>query len=82
MLQLEVRNVGYIIQLDNAAFHPAKKLEVPANIILLFQPPYSPELNPGEEREEGEEGGDYTNSLLPPPPPTLPTLPISSRFEP
>lgn len=38
----------HIIQLDNAPFHTAKKLNIPDNIILLFQPPYSPELNPIE----------------------------------
>ena len=38
----------HIIQLDNASVHTAKKLEVPENIILLFQPPYSPEVNPIE----------------------------------
>ena len=37
-----------IIQLDNGAIHKAKKLTIPSNIILLFQPPYSPELNPRE----------------------------------
>ena len=45
----EVRNVGLnIIQVDTGLFHKAKKLEIPENIILLFQPPYSPELNPIE----------------------------------
>lgn len=38
-----------IIQLDNGAFHKAKRLQVPANLILLFQPPYCPELNPIEQ---------------------------------
>ena len=38
-----------IIQLDNGAFHKAKRLQVPANIILLFQPPHCPELNPIEQ---------------------------------
>lgn len=37
-----------VIQVDNGLFHKAKKLQVPENIILLFQPPYSPELNPIE----------------------------------
>lgn len=37
-----------IIQVDNGLFHKAKKLQIPENIILLFQPPYSPELNPIE----------------------------------
>lgn len=38
----------HIIQLDNAPVHTAKKLIVPDNVILLFQPPYCPELNPIE----------------------------------
>lgn len=38
-----------IIQLDNGAFHKAKRLKVPSNIILLFQPPHCPELNPIEQ---------------------------------
>ncbi len=38
----------HIIHLDNARCHTAKKLKVPKNIILLFQPPYCPELNPIE----------------------------------
>ncbi|MDJ0717095.1 MAG: IS630 family transposase [Prochloraceae cyanobacterium] len=37
----------HIIQLDNAPFHTAQELEIPDNIIL-FQPPYCPELNPIE----------------------------------
>jgi hypothetical protein len=37
-----------ILQVDNGAFHKAKSLLIPDNIILLFQPPYSPELNPIE----------------------------------
>jgi len=38
-----------IIQVDNGAFHKAKRLRVPHNIILLFQPPHSPESNPIEQ---------------------------------
>jgi transposase len=37
-----------IIPVDNGRFHTSKKLVVPENIILLFQPPYCPELNPIE----------------------------------
>jgi transposase len=37
-----------IIVLDNGAFHKAKALVIPENIVLLFLPPYSPELNPAE----------------------------------
>ena len=35
--------------LDNGAFHKAKRLSVPQNIMLIFLPPYSPELNPAEK---------------------------------
>lgn len=38
-----------IIQLDNSAFHKAKRLQVPDNIVLLFQPAHAPELNPIEQ---------------------------------
>ncbi len=37
-----------VIQLDNCAAHTAHHLKVPDNIVLLFQPPHSPELNPIE----------------------------------
>jgi transposase len=38
-----------LIVLDNGAFHKAKSLKIPQNIILIFLPPYSPELNPAEK---------------------------------
>jgi transposase len=38
-----------LLVVDNAAFHKAKKLKIPENIVLIFQPPYSPELNPAEQ---------------------------------
>lgn len=38
-----------VIVLDNGAFHKAKLLKIPDNIILIFLPPYSPELNPAEK---------------------------------
>ncbi len=38
----------HILQLDNGPLHTAKKLQVPPNIVLLFQPSHSPELNPIE----------------------------------
>ncbi|MBW4528357.1 MAG: IS630 family transposase [Phormidium tanganyikae FI6-MK23] len=37
-----------ILQVDNGAFHKAKSLRIPDNVILLFQPAYCPELNPIE----------------------------------
>ena len=38
-----------VMVLDNGAFHKAKSLKIPENIILIFLPPYSPELNPAEK---------------------------------
>lgn len=37
-----------IVFLDNGAFHKAARLVIPDNIVLIFLPPYSPELNPAE----------------------------------
>jgi len=37
-----------VIVLDNGAFHKGKSLIIPENIVLIFLPPYSPELNPAE----------------------------------
>lgn len=37
-----------VIQLDQSTAHTAKALVCPSNIILMFQPPHSPELNPIE----------------------------------
>jgi DDE superfamily endonuclease len=37
-----------VMQVDQAGWHRAKDLKVPENIRLIFQPPYSPELNPVE----------------------------------
>ncbi|NJL90761.1 MAG: IS630 family transposase, partial [Coleofasciculaceae cyanobacterium SM2_1_6] len=35
-------------QVDNGTFHQSQYLTVPENIILLFQPPNTPEVNPIE----------------------------------
>jgi transposase len=37
-----------VMILDNGAFHKGKALKIPNNIVLVFLPPYSPELNPAE----------------------------------
>lgn len=39
----------HVVQLDNASFHTANDLVLPDNVMLLYQPPYSPELNPMEQ---------------------------------
>lgn len=38
----------HVIQLDQGSLHRAKTLQLPDNVVLLFQPPYSPQLNPIE----------------------------------
>lgn len=47
-----------LMVVDGAGWHKAKALDVPANMALIFLPPYSPELNPvehvwGHIRENG-----------------------------
>ena len=37
-----------VIVLDNGRFHHAKSLVIADNVVLIFLPPYSPELNPIE----------------------------------
>ena len=41
-------NTLNIMVLDNGQFHHAKSLVIPDNVVLMFLPPYSPELNPIE----------------------------------
>ena len=38
----------HLIQVDNAGAHRAHHLQTPDNVMLLFQPPYCPEVNPIE----------------------------------
>jgi len=37
-----------VMHVDQAGWHRSKELSVPANIRLIEQPPYSPEVNPVE----------------------------------
>jgi hypothetical protein len=39
----------HIIQVDNGGFHNSLNISIPENVILLFQPAYSPEVNPIEK---------------------------------
>lgn len=41
-------NDTIILVMDGAGWHKSKKLERPANIEIIYLPPYSPELNPVE----------------------------------
>lgn len=44
----EYPNTLNIIVLDNASAHTTSKINIPENIKLVFQPPYTPEVNPVE----------------------------------
>jgi transposase len=37
-----------VLLIDNSRAHTAAEIDLPANVRLLFQPPYAPELNPAE----------------------------------
>lgn len=52
-----------VIVADNGAFHKAKSLKIPENIIIIFLPPYSPELNPAE-KIWAKFKRDFTNRLF------------------
>ena len=48
MLSTELGKDIAVIQFDQGSFSKIKTLDCPENIILIFQPPHSPELNPIE----------------------------------
>jgi DDE superfamily endonuclease len=48
LLSAEYPDVLNVIQLDQAPAHSSQKLQIPENIVLLYQPSHSPELNPIE----------------------------------
>lgn len=48
MLSAELGEDVAVIQFDQGSFHKIKTLDCPENIIPIFQPPHSPELNPIE----------------------------------
>jgi len=44
----EVADSFILMQVDQAGWHRSRELQIPENIRLIFQPPYSPELTPVE----------------------------------
>ena len=55
-----------LIQMDNGSFHKSLNLKWPSNIIPIFQPAYSPELNPIErlwQHIKSQLSGEYCPSL-------------------
>lgn len=56
----------HVLQTDNARFHRSKNLVIPDNIMLLYQPPYSPQVNPSErlwQWSKGEIANEIFSSL-------------------
>ena len=48
LLSADIGDDVAVIQFDQGSFHKSKTLNCPENIIPIFQPPHSPELNPIE----------------------------------
>jgi hypothetical protein len=53
-----------LMVMDQAGWHIAGALEVPANMRILFLPPYSPELNPAEHIWKALRGAWFANVLF------------------
>lgn len=47
-LSQEFKDYYIIMQMDKAGWHKSNNLKVPENIKIIYQPAYSPELNPTE----------------------------------
>ncbi len=48
LVSVDIGDDVAVIQFDQGSFHQIKSLDWPENIIPIFQPPHSPELNPIE----------------------------------
>jgi hypothetical protein len=53
-----------LMVMDQAGWHIAETLEVPANMRILFLPPYSPELNPVEHLWKVIREGWFGNTVF------------------
>jgi transposase len=54
-----------IMQVDGASWHRSQKVRIPENIRLIFQPPYSPQVNPTEHIWEEIREKHFGNRLFP-----------------
>lgn len=54
----------HVIQTDNARFHCGNKLIMPANVMLLYQPPHSPQVNSAEQLWDWAKG-EIANQIFP-----------------
>jgi len=53
-----------IMQVDKAAWHRSKELKIPSNIAFIYQPAYSPELNPVEHIWEDIREKETANTVF------------------
>ena len=53
-----------IMQVDGAGWHRSINLDIPKNIFFIFQPPYSPELNPVEHIWDDIREKDLSNKYF------------------
>ena len=54
-----------VMQVDGASWHRSQYLQIPENIRLIFQPPYSPEVNPVEHIWEELREKHFSNRIFP-----------------
>jgi transposase len=54
----------HVIQTDNARFHCGNELRMPDNVMLLYQPPNSPQVNSSEQWWKWAKG-EIANQLFP-----------------
>jgi transposase len=50
------QNEFHMVQTDNATFHRSGNLEMPDNVMLLYQPPHSPQVNSSERLWQWSKG--------------------------
>lgn len=60
----ENSNYFIIMQMDGAGWHKSQGLKIPENIRLVFQPPYSPQLNPTEHIWDEIREKDMKNNVF------------------
>lgn len=53
-----------VMQVDRAGWHRSQQLQVPENIRLIFQPPYSPQVNPVEHIWEELREKHFANRIF------------------
>jgi hypothetical protein len=53
-----------VMQVDQAGWHRSQQLQIPENIRLIFQPPYSPQVNPVEHIWEELREKHFANQIF------------------